>query len=129
MTATSALNVIILDDQGPIRVLVRRILQDLGIKRVHCTASPVEALSLARSGRIQLIISDYNMPEMDGLELLAAIRDYKSTNNPAYIILSGSGESDVVKKAVDLGANAYLTKPFRTIDLKNKIEQIFHDPN
>jgi two-component system chemotaxis response regulator CheY len=67
------------------------------------------------------------MPEMDGLELLAAVRNDKATNSPAFIMLSGSADRDLVKKAVELGADDYLTKPFRTIDLARKIKRLFDD--
>ncbi|WP_284734410.1 response regulator [Sphingosinicella terrae] len=121
------MNVIIVDDQGQMRTLVQRILEGFGITGIRCTASPVEALALARSGRFQLVISDYTMPEMDGLELLARIRKDPATNNPHVIMLTGSGERSIVEKAVSLGVSDYVVKPFRAADLRAKIQRLFGD--
>ena len=103
------------------RSLIKRILDGIGIRRVHCTGSPIEALSMARTRRVDLIISDYNMPEMNGLKLLANVRSDAATQNPAFIMLSGSGECTIVEKAVQLGVTDYIVKPFPEAIVRQKI--------
>ena len=74
MPAASAIKVMVVDDQTSMRAMIRRTLQDLGFKDVRDKPGAVEALDSVKSDRVHLIISDYNMPEMDGLQFLEAVR-------------------------------------------------------
>ena len=71
------------------------------------------------------IISDYNMPGMDGLDLLAAVRGDTVINKTVFIMLTGSADREIVQKAAALGVNDYLVKPFAPAALKEKIERVF----
>ena len=74
---------------------------------------------------MHLVISDLNMPNMDGLELLRAVRAEPSIAKTAFILLTSRGESDLVRKAISLGVNNYITKPFTFGGLQQKIEAVF----
>ena len=124
MTLASDTSVLIVDDQGSMRLLVQRTVREFGFKQIRCTGSPREALSLVKRGRVQLIISDYQMPELNGLELLAMVRSDPATTIPKFIMLTGSGERSVVGRAITLGVDDYLVKPFRTIDLRTKMQRL-----
>jgi len=71
------------------------------------------------------VFSDFNMPEMDGLEFLRAIRAEPTLKTIGFILLTGRADADLVKRAAQFGANNYLVKPFTVAVLKQKLEQIF----
>ena len=125
MPAASAIKVMVVDDQASMRAMIRRALQDFGFKDVRDKASGPEALSAVRSDRVHLIISDFNMPEMDGLQLLEQVRGDPVIGKTVFIMLTGSSDRELVQKAAALGVNNYLVKPFAPAVLKEKIERVF----
>ncbi len=125
MIEPSAIRVMIVDDKGVMRSLTRRCLEHIGFTHIYEAANPVEALPIARANRVHVIISDYNMPRMNGLEFLETIRQDFLLRKVGFIMLTGSGDSCIVKKAEELGANGYLVKPFSIADLKERIEDLF----
>jgi two-component system chemotaxis response regulator CheY len=125
MPAASAIKVMVVDDQTSMRAMIRRTLQDLGFKDVRDKASATEALATIKADRVHLVISDYNMPEMDGLQFLQAVRADPVIGKTVFIMLTGSAEREVVQKAAALGVNNYVVKPFAPAALKEKIERVF----
>lgn len=125
MPAAAAIKVMVVDDQTSMRAMIRRTLQDLGFKDVRDKGSPVEALGAIKTDRVHLIISDYNMPDMDGLQFLEQVRADPVIGKTVFIMLTGSSDREVVQKAAALGVNNYLVKPFVPAALKEKIERVF----
>jgi len=125
MPAASAIKVMVVDDQTSMRAMIRVALQDLGFKDVRDRPSAVEALEAVKSDRVHLIISDYNMPDMDGLQFLQQVRSDGVIGKTVFIMLTGSSDREVVQKAAALGVNNYLMKPFAPAALKEKIERVF----
>ncbi|MBC9032536.1 response regulator [Sphingomonas sp. JC676] len=125
MPAAAAIKVMVVDDQTSMRAMIRRALQDLGFKDVRDKPSATEALAAVKSDRVHLIISDYNMPEMDGLQFLEAVRTDAVIGKTVFIMLTGSADKEIVQKAAALGVNNYVVKPFAPAALKEKIERVF----
>ena len=125
MPAASAIKVMVVDDQASMRAMIRRSLQDFGFKEVRDCAGPVEALAAVRADRVHLIISDFNMPDMDGLQFLEAVRGDAVIGKTVFIMLTGSADKEIVQKAAALGVNNYVVKPFAPASLKEKIERVF----
>jgi len=125
MPAASAIKVMVVDDQTSMRAMIRRTLQDLGFRDVRDKPSALEALPAVQNDRVHLIISDYNMPDMDGLDFLKAVRADPVIGKTVFIMLTGSSERSVVQKAAELGVNNYVVKPFAPAALKEKIERVF----
>jgi len=125
MPAAAAIKVMVIDDQTSMRAMIRRALQDLGFKDVRDKPSAQEALAAVKSDRVHLIISDYNMPEMDGLQFLEAVRTDAVIGKTVFIMLTGSSDKEIVQKAAALGVNNYVVKPFAPAALKEKIERVF----
>lgn len=125
MPAAAAIKVMVVDDQTSMRAMIRRTLQDLGFRDVRDKGNAQEALSSVQNDRVHLIISDYNMPDMDGLQFLQAVRADPVIGKTVFIMLTGSSEKSVVQKAAELGVNNYVVKPFAPAALKEKIERVF----
>jgi two-component system chemotaxis response regulator CheY len=125
MPATSTIPCLVVDDQQTMRSLVRTGLQQLGFRTIHEAPDGEEGLRHMLSRPVQLVISDYNMPKLDGLGLLRAIRSHPPIQKTAFIMLTGRADKELVQRAVQFGVNNYLVKPFTVGTLKEKIEAIF----
>ena len=125
MPASASINCLIVDDQQTMRSLVRTGLQQLGFKNINEAPDGEEGLRHMLSRPYQLEISDYNMPKLDGLGLLRAIRSHPPIQKTAFVMLTGRADKELVQRAVQFGVNNYLVKPFTVGTLKEKIEAIF----
>jgi two-component system chemotaxis response regulator CheY len=125
MPASSSLTVLVVDDQQTMRSLVRTGLQQLGVRTIYEAPDGEEGLRQMLTRPINLVISDYNMPKLDGLGLLRAIRSHPPIQKVAFIMLTGRADKELVQRAVQFGVNNYLVKPFTVGTLKEKIEAIF----
>jgi two-component system chemotaxis response regulator CheY len=125
MPAASTIKVMVVDDQLSMRVMLRSHLQNLGFRDIRDKSSASDALQSVRDDRVHLIISDYNMPDMDGLQFLEAVREDEVIRKTVFLMLTGSADREIVQKAAALGVNNYLVKPFSPASLKEKIERIF----
>ena len=124
MPKGSLLHVLVVDDQRTMRTLVRESLAQMGCHNVREAGDGVEALEELRAFPAHLVISDLNMPNMDGLKLLATIRADPQLKRVGFIMLTSQGERDLVKKAVELGVNNYLVKPFSLASIRQKVEAV-----
>jgi two-component system chemotaxis response regulator CheY len=125
MPAPSSLSCLVVDDQQTMRSLVRSGLQQLGFRTIYEAPDGEEGLRHMLARPIHLVISDYNMPKLDGLGLLRAIRSHPPIQKTAFIMLTGRADKELVQRAVQFGVNNYLVKPFTVGTLKEKIEAIF----
>jgi len=119
-----ALKVLIVDDQNSIRQMTRMYLEEIGIRHIHEAENGNKAMETASLQPLDLIISDFNMPEMDGLGLLRAVRGHPVVRKVPFILLTGRGDKELVVKAAQAGVNNYLVKPFTAAVLREKIEQV-----
>lgn len=125
MPAPSSIRVLVVDDQLTMRALVRSALQQIGFTNVSEAPDGEEGLKTLITSGAQLVISDFNMPKMDGLDFLRAIRAHEPTRKTAFIMLTGRSDKELVQRAIQHGVNNYLAKPFTTAALKQKIEAVF----
>ena len=124
MPQAASLRVLIVDDQQTMRSLIRTGLQQLGFKDFVEAADGEDGLRSVLARPPQLIISDFNMPKLDGLGLLRAIRSHPPVSKLAFIMLTGRADRELVQRAVQYGVNNYLVKPFTVATLKEKIEAV-----
>ncbi|HZD91025.1 MAG TPA: response regulator [Pseudolabrys sp.] len=124
MPNVAALKVLIVDDQKSVRQVTRMTLEEIGVRHIHEAENGVKAIDTASLQPLDLIISDYNMPEMDGLGLLRAVRGHPAARRVPFILVTGRGDKELVVKAAQAGANNYVVKPFTADILKQKIEQV-----
>jgi two-component system chemotaxis response regulator CheY len=114
----------VVDDQAAMRGLVQVTLNQIGVTDVRQYPDGAGALEKLRLQPVHILFSDYNMPNMDGLELLRQIRADQTFAKMAFILLTGRADKELVQRAVQLGANNYLVKPFTAAQIKQKIEQV-----
>jgi len=119
------MSVLLVDDQASIRSILRNSLIQLGFVRVAGVRNGVEALEHLQDNATHLIISDFNMPDMDGLALLRAVRANPKTARTGFIMLTGQASKELVQQAITDGVNNFLAKPFTTSSLKSRIEAVF----
>jgi two-component system chemotaxis response regulator CheY len=124
MPLAAALKVLIVDDQLSVRRFTRMTLEKMGIRLINEAENGQVALTTAIAQPLDLVISDFNMPEMDGLGLLRAIRGHQAIRKLPFILLTGRGDRELVVKAAQAGVNNYLVKPFNDTILRQKMEQV-----
>jgi two-component system chemotaxis response regulator CheY len=125
MPAASALKVLIVDDQLTMRALVRNGLREIGVVDIREAVDGEDGLRSLLAAPANLIISDYNMPKLDGLGLLRAVRSAPQLKSTGFIMLTGRADNELVQRAVQFGVNNYLVKPFTVATLRQKIEGVY----
>lgn len=117
------LDVLIVDDSAAIRKILQRVLTqtDIQLGQVLEAGDGLEALSVLEKNKVNLILSDINMPNMDGLQFLGKVKaqdDYKAV---PVIMITTEGNQTKVMEAVQLGAAGYVRKPFTAEQIKEKL--------
>jgi two-component system chemotaxis response regulator CheY len=125
MPAAAAINALVVDDQMSMRALICTSLKQIGIVNLREAPDGEEGLKELLVKPAHLVISDFNMPKLDGLGFLRAVRAHPPIANAAFIMLTGRADIELVGRARQFGVNNYVVKPFTTNQLKEKIEQVF----
>ena len=121
MATASSTPVMIVEDYESMRALIRRCLESMGFDDIRTAANPIQALFALGQKPAGLVISDLDMPGMTGLELLDHVRSEPGMADTKFIILSGSGDRDIIREAVALGVDEYLTKPIEPQPLRDAV--------
>lgn len=114
----------IVDDMGVSRGLLVQAIEEMGIWKNQAENDGRAALNKLIADPVHLVLSDYNMPGMDGLELLRALRQHKATARIGFILVTGNPTPDLVAKGKALGLNNIIKKPFSTASMKQCIETV-----
>jgi two-component system chemotaxis response regulator CheY len=119
-------DVMVVDDSAAIRKILNRVLRQTGmaIGTVHEAGDGQEALELLRAHKIDLVLTDINMPKMDGLQLLSAMKASPQWNSIPVMMITTEGGETKVGEAVRLGAAGYVRKPFTADQIKEKLAGI-----
>jgi len=125
MPAASAIKVLVVDDQLTMRTLIRSALQEIGFREIADAGDGEEGLRALVAQPAHLVISDFNMPKLDGLGFLRAVRAHEPIRKTAFIMLTGRADKELVQRAMQFGVNNYVTKPFSPATLRGKIEEVF----
>jgi len=113
--------VLVADDSSTMRKIILRSLQAVGVKDVAEAADGQEAIALFAPGKFDLVLTDWNMPGMNGLELLKAIRAQDTTI--PVIMVTTEAEKSRILEAIQAGVTDYLVKPFQPDALREKLEK------
>lgn len=124
MSLKDTLRVMIVDDMGVSRGLLVQSIEEMGIWKNQAENDGRAAFDKLVSDPVHLVLSDYNMPGMDGLQLLQALRQHRATARIGFILVTGNPTPDLVTKGKALGLNNIIKKPFSTASMKQCIESV-----
>jgi two-component system chemotaxis response regulator CheY len=116
-------DILVVDDSAAIRKILTRVLRQTGmaIQTIHEAGDGQEALAVMAQHRIDLVLSDINMPKMDGLQLLASLKASPQWHSIPVVMITTEGGETKVAEAVRLGAAGYVRKPFTADQIKEKL--------
>ncbi|KXV21804.1 response regulator [Gluconobacter oxydans] len=122
MPAASQIRALIVDDQASIRQVLANSMAEIGFTNI---AQRKDGKEYLEQNPTHLVISDFNMPVMDGLALLRAVRNNPKIQKVAFIILTSEASKDLVQEAVKAGVNNFLAKPYTVAKLREVLEKVF----
>lgn len=118
---------LVVDDFSTMRRIVRNLLKELGFVNIQEAEDGVDALNKLRSAEFDFVVSDWNMPNMTGIELLSAIRaDAKLKHLPVLMVTAEAKRENIIA-AAQAGASGYVVKPFTAATLDEKLKKIFQN--
>ncbi len=125
MSLVKVLKVLVVDDMSISRGLITETLAGVGIQNIRYAEDGKQALQMMREDPAHLVISDYNMPKMSGIELLYALRQNPKTQKVGFILITGKATRTILEEGVALKMNNYLLKPFEPKQLIKSIQDVF----
>ena len=116
-------DVLVVDDSAAIRKILQRVLRQTGmaIRTIHEAGDGQEALEVLKAQKVNLVLTDINMPKMDGLQLLGAMKSAGEWRAIPVVMITTEGGETKVGEAVKLGAAGYVRKPFTADQIKEKL--------
>ena len=119
------MKILIVDDFSTMRRIIKNLLRDLGYNNTHEADDGNTALPMLKNGDYQFVVTDWNMPGMQGIDLLKAIRlDDKLKHLPVLMVTAEAKREQIIE-AAQAGVNGYVVKPFTAATLKEKLDKIF----
>ncbi len=115
--------ILIVDDFATMRRIAKSILKSLGFLNISEAKDGLEALDALRNDRIDLVLSDCNMPNMNGIELLTRLRKDPELNTIPFIVMTSTDQKECLLEMVKAGASDYIEKPFKAEDLRETLEK------
>ena len=116
--------VLVVDDSAVMRQIIKKNLKELGFSDLTEAEDGAAGLKAAGDGGFDLIVSDWNMPNMTGLEFLKAVRADGGLKGIAFIMVTSEADKEKIMEAVQAGVNQYIVKPFNAVQLEEKIKAI-----
>ena len=125
MPADLKMRILVVDDFSTMRRIITNVLKQIGFENIHEAEDGAKALDILQQEKIDFVITDWNMPQMSGLDLLKAIRaDPERKDTPVLMVTAESLQENIVA-AAQAGVNNYIIKPFDASPLSAKINKIF----
>jgi len=119
------MKILIVDDFPTMRRIIKNLLKDLGFENVDEAEDGAMGLEKLRNGNFEFVVSDWNMPNMDGLEMLKAIRADATLSKLPVLMVTAEAKKENIIAAAQAGANGYVVKPFTAATLEEKLNKIF----
>ncbi len=119
------IKILVVDDMSTMRRIIKTILNQLGYTNIDEAENGKQALAKLKKEKFDFVITDWNMPEMDGLSLVKAIRSDDELKHLPVLMVTAEAKKENVMEALKAGVNNYIVKPFTPEVLKEKMEKIF----
>lgn len=119
------MKILIVDDFSTMRRIIKNLLRDLGFNNTSEADDGQTALPMLKSGKFDFLVTDWNMPGMDGLTLLKTVRSDDELCDMPVLMVTAEAKHDQIVVAAEAGVSGYVVKPFTAATLKEKIEKIF----
>ncbi|MBI1194744.1 MAG: chemotaxis protein CheY [Gammaproteobacteria bacterium] len=120
-----AMKILIVDDFSTMRRIIKNLLKELGFSNVSEADDGNTALPMLKSGGFDFLITDWNMPGMQGIDLLRNVRADPGIATLPVLLVTAEAKKDQIVEAAQAGVNGYIVKPFNAATLKEKIDKIF----
>mgnify|MGYP003594517796 FL=1 len=119
------MKILIVDDFSRMRRIMKNLLRDLGLNNTHEADDGNTALPMLKNGDFDFVVTDWNMPGMQGIDLLKAIRADESLRHLPVLMVTAEAKREQIIEAAQAGVNGYIVKPFTAATLKEKLDKIF----
>ncbi len=119
------MKILVVDDFSTMRRIIKNLLRDLGFNNTSEADDGSTALPMLKSGGFDFLISDWNMPGMEGIDLLKAVRADENISGMPVLLVTAESKKEQIVEAAQAGVNGYIVKPFNAATLKEKIQKIF----
>ena len=119
------MNVLVVDDAATMRRIVRSLLRELGLKNIREAEDGVIALDSLKTHKMDLVVSDWSMPNMTGLELLQKMKADDGLKDIPVLMVTAESKKENIMQAVQAGVSNYIVKPFNSQTLEDKLHKIF----
>lgn len=123
--ADKNMSILVVDDFPTMRRIVRSLLKELGFTNVEEAEDGQDALNKLKAGGFEFVVSDWNMPNLDGLEMLKQIRADDALKELPVLMVTAEAKKENIIAAAQAGANGYVVKPFTSATLEEKLNKIF----
>jgi two-component system chemotaxis response regulator CheY len=117
---------LVVDDFPPMREIVRTVLMEMGYTHIHEAIDGVAALQVLRSMPFDMLITDWTMPKMPGIELVKAVRSDPTLAGLPVLMVTGEVKREQIVEATQAGVNGYIIKPFSARALTDKVNKILY---
>jgi len=119
------MKILIVDDFSTMRRIIKNLLRDLGFTNCHEADDGNTALPMLQAGNFEFLVTDWNMPGMQGIDLLKAVRADDRLKTLPVLMVTAEAKREQIIEAAQAGVNGYIVKPFTAQTLKEKIDKIF----
>ncbi|CED72017.1 chemotaxis protein CheY [Aliivibrio wodanis] len=119
------MKILIVDDFSTMRRIVKNLLRDLGFNNTQEADDGLTALPLLKKGGFDFVVTDWNMPGMQGIDLLKTIRADDELKHLPVLMITAEAKREQIIEAAQAGVNGYIVKPFTAATLKEKLDKIF----
>lgn len=121
----TSIKVLVVDDMSTMRRIVKNVLKQVGFTDIMEAENGQDALTKLKAGGFGLVVSDWNMPIMQGIELLRAVRADPELKSMPFLMVTAEAQKENIIEAVQAGVSNYVVKPFTAEALQEKLEKIF----
>ena len=119
------MKILIVDDFSTMRRIIKNLLRDLGYNNTSEADDGTTALPMLQTGQYDFLVTDWNMPGMQGIDLLKAVRADASISSLPVLMVTAESKREQIVEAAQAGVNGYIVKPFTAQTLKEKIDKIW----